>query len=49
MKVAPYINLIINSMSGGQFGIAAAAGWILVAVILVLTLIQLKVLGGDEE
>ncbi len=28
---------------------AAAAGWILVAVILVLTLIQLKVLGGDEE
>lgn len=49
MKVAPYINLIINSMSGGQFGMAAAAGWILVAVILVLTLIQLKVLGGDEE
>ena len=49
MKVAPYINLIINSMSGGQFGMASAAGWILVAVILVLTLVQLKVLGGDEE
>lgn len=49
MKVAPYINLIINSMSGGQFGMAAAAGWILVVVILVLTLIQLKVLGGEKS
>lgn len=48
MKVAPYINLIVNSMSGGQFGMAAAAGWILVLIILVLTLIQLKMLGGDE-
>lgn len=47
-KVAPYINLVINSMSGGQFGMAAATGWILVLVILILTVVQLKVLGGEE-
>ncbi len=49
MKVAPYINLIINSMSGGQFGMAAAAGWILVLIILLLTLLQLKFLGGGND
>lgn len=48
MKVAPYINLVINSMSGGQFGMASAAGWFLVLIILILTLIQLKVLGGED-
>jgi len=48
MNVAPYMNLIINSMAGGQFGMAAAEGWFLVIVILILTLIQLKFLGGDE-
>ena len=49
MKVAPYINLIINSMSGGQFGMAAAAGWSLVLIILLLTLLQLKFLGGGND
>ncbi len=48
MQVAPYTNLIINSMSSGQFGMACAAGWILVFVILMLTLIQLKFFKGDE-
>jgi ABC-type sugar transport system permease subunit len=48
MQVAPYVNLIINSLSGGQFGMASAAGWILVVVILILTLIQLKFFGGDD-
>ncbi len=48
MQVAPYINLIINSMGGGQFGMASAAGWILVFVILILTLFQLRLFQGDE-
>lgn len=47
MQVSPYINLIINSMSGGQFGMASATGWVLVFVILLLTLVQLKFFKGD--
>ena len=49
MQVAPYINLILNSMGGGQFGMASAAGWILVVVILAMTLFQLKLFQGDES
>lgn len=48
MQVAPYINLIINNIQGGNFGMASAAGWFLVIVILILTLVQYKFLGGDE-
>ncbi len=48
MQVAPYTNLIINSMSSGKFGMACAAGWILVFVILILTLVQMKFFKGDE-
>lgn len=47
MNVAPYINLIVNSMSGGQFGMAAAEGWILVLIIFLLTLLQLKFFKGE--
>lgn len=49
MQVAPYINLIINSMSGGQFGMASAAGWILVIVILLLTLVEMKMFNQGDE
>lgn len=49
MQVAPFINIIINNINGGSFGMASAAGWILVLVILVLTLMQLKLLGGDNQ
>ncbi len=49
MQVAPYINLIVNSMGGGQFGMACAAGWLLVVVILILTILQLKFFGNGEE
>lgn len=48
MQVAPYVNLIINSMSAGQFGMASAAGWILVVVILAMTLIQMKAFQGEN-
>lgn len=49
MQVAPYINIILNNLNGGNFGMASAAGWILVVVILVLTLFQMKLLGGDNQ
>lgn len=49
MKVAPYMNLVVSSMSGGQFGMAAAEGWLLVLIILLLTLLQLKLLGGGND
>lgn len=47
-QVAPYVNLIVNNMQGGNFGMACAAGWFLVAVILILTLVQLRFFGGDD-
>lgn len=48
MKAAPYINVILNNLNGSQFGMASAAGWILVMVIFILTLIQLKFFKGEE-
>jgi ABC-type sugar transport system permease subunit len=47
MEAAPYINLIVNNMAGGQFGMASAAGWILVLIILLLTLLQMKMFQED--
>jgi ABC-type sugar transport system permease subunit len=47
MQAAPYINIILNSMNGGQFGMASASGWILVLVIFALTLIQLRLFKDD--
>lgn len=47
-QVAPYMNLIVNNMQGGNFGMACASGWLLVFIILFLTLIQLRFLGGDN-
>lgn len=47
MQAAPYINLLVNSMAGGQFGMACAFGWILVIVILLLTMLQFRFFKGD--
>lgn len=48
MQVAPYINLIVNSMGSGQFGMACALGWFLVLVILILTLVEFKFFSGED-
>ena len=48
MKAAPFINIILNNLNGSQFGMASAAGWILVMVIFILTLVQLKFFKGEE-
>lgn len=42
LMVAPYVNLITSNISGGVFGMASAAGWILVVLIMALTLIQMR-------
>ncbi|GHV64229.1 lactose ABC transporter permease [Spirochaetia bacterium] len=49
MQAAPYINIILNSMQGGQFGMACAAGWVLVLVIFLLTLVQLRIFKDNNQ
>lgn len=48
LQVAPFINIITTNVYGGNFGMASAAGWLLVVLILVFTLIQLKMFGGED-
>ena len=48
LQVAPYINIITTNVNGGNFGMASAAGWLLVILIIVCTLLQLKFFGGDD-
>lgn len=49
LQVAPYINIVTSNVNGGNFGMAAAAGWLLVLLILFLTVLQMKFFGGDDE
>ena len=41
LVVAPYVNMITTNISGGIFGMACAAGWILVVLIMLITLLQM--------
>lgn len=43
IAAAPFVNVIVSNLEGGQFGMASAAGWILFAVILIFTLIYMLV------
>lgn len=43
IAAAPFVNVIVSNLDGGQFGMASAAGWILFGVILVFTLIYMLV------
>lgn len=40
--VAPYINLITSNIKGDVFGMASAAGWFLVVIILMISLFQMR-------
>lgn len=42
LQVAPYLNIVTTNITGGVFGMASAAGWFLVLIILALTLVQLR-------
>lgn len=48
LAVAPFVNMITTNINGGVYGMACAAGWILVLVILTLTVLQMKVFNGKE-
>ena len=48
LQVAPYINIVTTNVNGGNFGMAAAAGWLLVLLILGCTLLQMKAFGGED-
>ena len=43
IAAAPFVNVIVSNLDGGQFGMASAAGWILFGVILIFTLIYMAV------
>lgn len=47
--VAPIMNQITTNISGGQFGKAAAAGWILFVIIFVITMVEKRLLAGKEN
>ena len=48
LAVAPFVNMITTNINGGALGMASAAGWILVLLILALTLMQMHMLKEGE-
>lgn len=47
--VAPIMNQITSNLKGGQFGKAAAAGWLLFIIIFIITLIEKKLIAGKGK
>ena len=47
--VAPIMNQITSNISGGQFGKAAAAGWILFVLIFIITMIEKRLIAGKDK
>lgn len=45
---APIINIVLNNMRGGSFGMASAAGWILTIIILAVTMVQMRMSGKED-
>ena len=42
LAVAPFVNMITTNINSGALGMACAAGWILVVIIMLLTLAQMR-------
>lgn len=42
LAVAPFVNMITTNINSGALGMACAAGWILVVIIMLLTLMQMR-------
>lgn len=47
-EAAPLMNQIVNGITGGQFGLAAAAAWLMFLVIAVFSLIQFRLLREER-
>ncbi len=45
LQIAPYVDLIVTSINGGNFGMAAATGWFLFLIIAALTMAQVRMFG----
>lgn len=39
IAAAPFVDLVVSNLQGGQFGVASAAGWLLFVLILIFTLV----------
>ncbi len=49
LSVAPFVNMITTNLNSGNLGMACAAGWILVVIIMLLTLLQMRMFKEDER
>jgi ABC-type sugar transport system permease subunit len=49
VTAAPLLNLVVEQMHGGQFGAAAATGWLLFVLIAVLTFGMFRLMGMRDE
>ncbi len=49
-QAAPFVNVIVGNLQGGNFGMASASGWILFMIIFLITLVQFSSFKkGDEQ
>lgn len=48
LSVAPFVNMITTNINSANYGMACAAGWILVVIIMLLTLIQMRMFKEDN-
>ena len=49
LSVAPYVNMITTNINAGNLGMACAAGWILVVIIMLLTLMQMRMFREEGQ
>ena len=48
LAVAPFVNMITTNINGGNLGMACAAGWILVVLIMFLTIMQMGMFKEEQ-
>ena len=46
---APIMNQVVNNIVGGQFGLAAAVGWLLFIVIGIFSVVQFRLFREDNS
>lgn len=47
--VIPILSILTRNISGGNFGLASAVGWVLFAMILLVSLFQYKIMRGGKD
>ena len=47
--MAPILNLLVTDLRSARFGSSAAVGWILFALVLVVSYFQFRILRGTGE